>query len=146
MSVGTSIDLLSAIVVLLALVSGATTFASTRQLGIALAVLLDLLTAAGLLHLAADPTYMRAVSAAIVLGVRHLVSWSLSHTGQAATVQPHTSQPTSRRPASVSRRTAQFVHVLTMSPLQGFRADDPMRMFRPGGADDGVNDEHSEAP
>jgi hypothetical protein len=51
----------------------------------ALAVLLDLLTAAGLLHLAADPSYLRALSAGIVLGIRHLISWSLMTGGGAMT-------------------------------------------------------------
>ena len=75
-------DLLSAVAVGMALISGAATLASTGQAAISLAVLLDLLMAAGLLHLAANPTIIRAASAAIVLVVRQLVSWSLSERGQ----------------------------------------------------------------
>lgn len=83
MTLGSLIDLLSAIVVLLALVSATAALLATRRMMVGLAVLLDLLTAAGLLHLAADPTYMRALSAATVLAIRHLVSWSLSNSGRA---------------------------------------------------------------
>ena len=74
---GKIIDLLSAVVVVLALASAAAALAATGRFMVALAVLLDLLTAAGLLHLAADPTYMRALSAAAILAIRHLVTWSL---------------------------------------------------------------------
>lgn len=78
MSFGRLIDLMSALVVLMALVSAGATLAATHRLMMALAVLLDLLTAAGLLRLAVDPDLMRAASAATVLAIRNLVSWSLS--------------------------------------------------------------------
>lgn len=99
-------DLLSAVAVGMALVSGAATLASTGQAAISLAVLLDLLMAAGLLHLAADPTIIRAASAAIVLVVRQLVSWSLSERGQGR----------SGPPSRMARTAARVVRVFTLSP------------------------------
>jgi uncharacterized membrane protein len=78
MSFGRLIDLMSALVALMALVSAGATLAATHRLMMALAVLLDLLTAAGLLRLAVDPDLMRAATAAIVLAIRNVVSWSLS--------------------------------------------------------------------
>jgi hypothetical protein len=73
------IDLASAGVVVLAVLSAGAALAATRRRGVALAVLLDLLTAAGLLHLAADPSYMRAASAGVVLVIRRLITWSLAN-------------------------------------------------------------------
>jgi hypothetical protein len=76
------ISLASVVVVLLAIVAAAVTLVSTRRLVAALAAALDLLMAAGLLHLAARPSYMSAATAAVVLAVRRLVSWGLSGQGQ----------------------------------------------------------------
>jgi hypothetical protein len=56
-----------------ALVAAATALAVTRRLRAALPVLLDLLTAAGLLRLAADPDWDSIVLAAAVVGLRHLI-------------------------------------------------------------------------
>ncbi|GIF73963.1 hypothetical protein [Asanoa siamensis] len=78
----------SAVVVAMGIVVGAATLAATRRPMAALAVLLDFLAAAGLLHLAADPTYLRALSAAIVLGIRHLITWSLQTGSRAAMMPP----------------------------------------------------------
>jgi len=56
----------------MALVSGAVALARIRQLGPALAVLMEMLTGAGLLHLAAAPTLNRALGAGGVLLIRKL--------------------------------------------------------------------------
>jgi hypothetical protein len=82
MTVSNLIDLISTCVVVLAIIASAAVLLATRRVDVALAVLLDLLTGAGLLHLAADPSYMRAVSAAIVLAIRRLVTWSLAGGGK----------------------------------------------------------------
>jgi hypothetical protein len=68
------------------LVAAAAALLATRRREVSLAILLDLLTCAGLLHLAAGPTYTRAATAAIVLGIRRLITWTLageSRTGAA---------------------------------------------------------------
>jgi hypothetical protein len=77
MKLGVLIDLISAIVVLGALVSAMVVLVAIREWMVALAVMLDLLTAAGLLRLAADPSVTRVLSAATVLAVRRLITWSL---------------------------------------------------------------------
>jgi hypothetical protein len=84
MRLGVLIDLISALVVLMALASAVAVVAAIRQWMVALAVLLDLLTAAGLLRLAADPSVSRVLSAATVLAIRHLVTWSLTNSRSAA--------------------------------------------------------------
>ncbi len=56
----------------LALVSGAVALVRIRQLAPALAVLMEMLTGAGLLHLAAAPTLNRALGAGGVLLIRKL--------------------------------------------------------------------------
>jgi len=61
----------------MALIGGGLALLASRRLAVALAVLLDLLTAAGLLHLAASPTFRSAAFAGIVLAVRHVVGWGL---------------------------------------------------------------------
>jgi hypothetical protein len=81
-NLGEVIDLAGAVVVLLAVLGAVAALVATRQREVALAVLLDLLTAAGLLHLAADPGFMRAASAATVLLVRRLINWSLAGAGR----------------------------------------------------------------
>ena len=55
-----------------ALVTGAIGFAVTRQLIPALTVFLDLLTAAGLLRLAAEPTARTIATSAAIIALRHL--------------------------------------------------------------------------
>ena len=57
-----------------ALVAAGTAFARTRSLSQALPVLLDLLTAAGLLRLAATPSWNVLAVTAIVIGLRRLVT------------------------------------------------------------------------
>jgi hypothetical protein len=71
------IGLAGSCVVLMALLGSAAVLLASRRLDVALAVLLDLLTAAGLLHLAASPTFRSAAFAGIVLAVRHVVGWGL---------------------------------------------------------------------
>lgn len=78
MKFGTLIDAMTVVVVMMAVVSATATLAATRRRMIALAVLLDMLTAASLLRLAVDPDFVRAATAATVLAIRHLISWSLS--------------------------------------------------------------------
>ena len=82
MTVGDVTEVAGALAGCLGIVAAAAVLAATRRALAALAVLLDFLTAAGLLHLAADPSYMRALSAGIVLGIRHLISWSLQTGGR----------------------------------------------------------------
>jgi uncharacterized membrane protein len=72
------IDLDSMAVVLLGIIAATATLGSTRRLARALPVLLDLLTAAGLLHLTTAPSYQRAATAAAILVIRHLLSWGLA--------------------------------------------------------------------
>jgi hypothetical protein len=72
------IDLLSLVVAIMGIISAAVALWLTRRRQIALAVLLDLLTAAGLLRLAAEPDFIRAATAAVVLVIRRMVSWALS--------------------------------------------------------------------
>lgn len=72
----------------LALVSAAAVLARTRDLGQALPVLLELLTAAGLLRLAHDATWRAIVTAAVVVALRRLVAHGLHPAGaQRATGQ-----------------------------------------------------------
>lgn len=77
-----AIDLASAVVVALALVAAAAALLATRRPEVGLAVLLDLLMCAGLLYLAAGPTYTRAATAAIILGIRRLITWTLAGAGR----------------------------------------------------------------
>ncbi|MEV4621548.1 hypothetical protein AB0J74_22915 [Asanoa sp. NPDC049573] len=77
MSFGDVVELGSTLAVGMGVVVTAAVLAATRRPLAALAALLDFLVAAGLLHLAADPTYLRALSAGIVLAIRHLISWTL---------------------------------------------------------------------
>ncbi|GAA1882580.1 hypothetical protein [Asanoa iriomotensis] len=87
MSLGELTDAASAVVVAMGIVAGAATLVSTRRPLAALAVLLDFLTAASLLHLAANPSYLKALSAGIVLAIRHAISWTLQ-TGSGAGMPP----------------------------------------------------------
>ena len=60
-----------------ALVAGALTLAATRKPALALSVFLDLLTAAGLLRLVGDPSLQVIATAAVIVGLRHLISLGL---------------------------------------------------------------------
>jgi Protein of unknown function (DUF1622) len=57
-----------------AILAGALVLLRTRSLGQALPVLLDLLIAAGLLRLAAVPTWSGLAVTAIVIGLRRLIT------------------------------------------------------------------------
>ena len=76
-SLGPVPDLLAVGVGALALVAGAVVLGATRRPAPALAVLLDLLLAAGLLRLAAEPTWTSLATAAAVVGLRRLVGAGL---------------------------------------------------------------------
>ncbi len=67
-----TVDTAALCVTALALVSGAVALVRIRQLGPALAVLMEMLTGAGLLNLAAAPTLDRALGAGGVLLIRSL--------------------------------------------------------------------------
>ncbi|WP_347057004.1 hypothetical protein ABC795_09880 [Blastococcus sp. HT6-30] len=60
-----------------ALVSGLVTLAATRRPALALGVLLDMLVAAGLLRLVGAPSWQALATAAVVIGLRHLVGYGL---------------------------------------------------------------------
>jgi uncharacterized membrane protein len=60
-----------------AVVAGALVLVVTRQLRQALPVLLEFLTAAGLLRLSASPTWTSLLVAAAVVGLRHLLTAGL---------------------------------------------------------------------
>jgi len=62
----------SLVVTAAALVCGGVALARTRRLSEALAVFLDLLTAAGLLRLAATPTWRALATSAAIVALRHL--------------------------------------------------------------------------
>jgi hypothetical protein len=62
------------LVVAAAILAAALALLRTRSLRLALPVLLDLLTAAGLLRLAVTPTWGVLVVTAIVIGLRRLVT------------------------------------------------------------------------
>jgi hypothetical protein len=83
MTVSAAIELTSAVVVVLAVFAGLLALVVTRRPLVALSILLEFLIGAGLLHLAADPTFTRAASAAVVLAVRRLITWSLTNGAKA---------------------------------------------------------------
>ena len=60
-----------------ALLAGGLTLASTRRPALALSVFLDLLTAAGLLRLVGDPSWQGIATAAVIVGLRHLIGLGL---------------------------------------------------------------------
>jgi hypothetical protein len=68
---------MSQVVAAIALVSGGLVLAVTRSPALALAILLDLLVAAGLLRLVGDPGWRTIVVAGAVVALRHLVSYGL---------------------------------------------------------------------
>ncbi len=71
-----------------ALVAAAVVLASTRQLACALPVLLEFLTAAGLIRLARDPTWTSLLMAAGVIALRRLIL---------LTLRPGVDQPRAKR-------------------------------------------------
>jgi len=60
-----------------ALLAGVLTLATTRKPALALSVFLDLLTAAGLLRLVGDPSWQSITTAAVIVGLRHLIGFGL---------------------------------------------------------------------
>ncbi|MGC4880724.1 hypothetical protein ACLQ26_31165 [Micromonospora sp. DT43] len=68
------------VVTALALVAGVVTALCTGALRVAVRVLLDLLTAAGLLRLAGDPQWGGLATAAAIVALRQLLAAALSFT------------------------------------------------------------------
>ena len=66
-------ELLAQVCTLLALVSAAAVLLRTRDVRLALGVLLQLLLAAGLLRLSGDPTWRTVLLAAVVVGLRQVL-------------------------------------------------------------------------
>ncbi|SFP69693.1 Protein of unknown function [Geodermatophilus dictyosporus] len=66
----------------LALLAGAVALVATRRPALALGVLLDLLLAAGLLRLAAEPTWTSIATAAAVVALRRLIGAGLRAGGR----------------------------------------------------------------
>lgn len=86
-----ALDLAALLVTAAALVAAAVALAATGRPRAALPVLLDLLTAAGLIRLAADPEWRRLLTAAAVVLLRHVIATDLGRSGP----------PPSRPPAAV---------------------------------------------
>ncbi|WP_448641833.1 hypothetical protein [Geodermatophilus sp. URMC 63] len=82
-SLGPLPGLLALVVSGLALVAGAVALVATRRPALALGVLLDLLLAAGLLRLAAEPTWTSLATAAAVVALRRLIGAGLRTGGRA---------------------------------------------------------------
>ena len=80
-----------------ALVTAGIAFARTRSLRQALPVLLDLLTAAGLLRLAAAPSWGVLAVTAIVIGLRRLVTAGIRTAQGAVGVRPPPTPTADRR-------------------------------------------------
>ena len=68
---------MSQVVAAIALVSGGLALAVTRRPALALGILLDLLVAAGLLRLVGSPSWSAIASAAVIIALRHLVSYGV---------------------------------------------------------------------
>ena len=60
------------------LVAAAAALARTRHVGLAMAVLLDFLTAAALLHLAGPASWQKIGAAALIIVIRQLASHALA--------------------------------------------------------------------
>ncbi len=88
----TVLDTAALLVTAAALSAAAVALVVTRRPGVALAVLLDLLTAAGLLRLAADPDWHRLASVAAVVALRQVNLIGLHRPGHRST-----SRATTRR-------------------------------------------------
>ena len=87
------LDALALLLTVAALTCGAVVLASTHRWAAALAVFLDLLTAAGLLRLAGEPSYRRALTAALLLLIRRVVGLGLR---QGARARATTAAPAGR--------------------------------------------------
>lgn len=79
MSLTSAVDALALVVAAGGLVAATAAYAATRRPGVAMAVLLDLLLAAGLLRLSGEPTWQRLVTAAVIVTLRRVVTGSLHH-------------------------------------------------------------------
>jgi hypothetical protein len=66
----------------LALVCGLAALARTRDAGVALHVVLELLLAAGLLRLTGDPSWRQIVVAAVLVALRRVLSSALPPRGR----------------------------------------------------------------
>ena len=77
MSIASLVDQASLLCVLAGLLAGAATLASVRRTTLAVAVALELWTAAGLLRLTGEPSMRAVATAAGVLLVRRLVTINL---------------------------------------------------------------------
>ncbi|MET8529334.1 hypothetical protein [Micromonospora sp. NPDC005172] len=73
------IDALVEAVTAVALVAGVVTALCTGDVRVAVRVLLDLLTAAGLLRLAGEPAWGRLAAVAAIVALRQLLAAALSH-------------------------------------------------------------------
>lgn len=78
------LDLAALLVTGTALAVGAVALAVTRRLGLALPVLLEFLTAAGLIRLAAEPTWTSLFMAAGIVALRRLIVVGLGPRSQVA--------------------------------------------------------------
>ena len=76
------LDLAALLVVGAARVAAAAVLASSRQPREALAVLLEFLTAAGLLRLAGTPSWSSLLTAAVIIALRRLISAGLNPPAQ----------------------------------------------------------------
>ncbi len=79
-------------VTVLGLLSAAAVLARAREVRLPIGVLLDFLLAAGLLRLAAAPTLRALASAALIVVIRKLVTFGLSHRPVAPTTAPTASK------------------------------------------------------
>jgi hypothetical protein len=77
------VDAAALIVVAAAILAGALALGGTRSVRQALPVLLDLLTAAGLLRLSVTPTWSALAVTAVVVALRRLTTAGLRRTAQA---------------------------------------------------------------
>jgi len=84
-------DALAVAVTAAGFLAAALVLARTRRPVFALAVLLDLFTAAGLIRLTGPPNLQRAASAALVILIRHVAGYGLllsRRSGAAAAARP----------------------------------------------------------
>ena len=88
--------LLAMVVTVLALVAGTVTLVSTRRPALALGVLLEMLLAAGLLRLAAEPTWTALGTAAAIVLLRRLIGAGLRAGGRAFSAASVAPRPAGR--------------------------------------------------
>ena len=67
------------LITVLALLSALVVLVAARDARVAIAVLLELLLAAGLLRLADDPGWRQIATAAVIVALRRLLSFGLRH-------------------------------------------------------------------